>query len=139
METNNELITTNNSNILLQHCELLEKVVDLHVHRVFEETGEVAKDADFTAALGEESQSCQVDHQRTRQDRIATLPDKLQDHFCAEETLKANVVPGCFPVVKRLNVFDGDVCLRLGADGLVNEPILGCTVPELFLRGAQHA
>jgi hypothetical protein len=98
--TDNGQLTTDLLDILLQHRELLEKVMYLNVHRVFEETGEVAKNADFTAALGEESQSCQVDHQRARQDRIATLPDELQDHFCAEETLEVNVVPGCFPVVE---------------------------------------
>ena len=104
--------------ILFQHRELLEEVVLVDAHRALEEAGQVLQHADFAAALGQQRQPGQVEHQRGGQERIAALPDELQDHLRAEEALEVDVVPGRLPVVQRFDVLDGHVRLRLVADDL---------------------
>src|SRR5437588_2260055 len=108
-------------NILLQHRELLEEIVVAAAHRAFEEAGEVGQDAELPAALGQERQAGEIKHQRSGQERIATLPDELQDHLGPQEALEVDVVPGCLPVVHGGDVFDRYVRVRLVADHLLNE------------------
>src|SRR5436853_5589026 len=41
-------------NVILQHRELLKKVVIFHAHRCLEETGQMAQAPDFAAAVGQQ-------------------------------------------------------------------------------------
>src|SRR5712691_10354108 len=63
--------------IVFQHGELLEEVVLLDAHGAFEEASQVAQNAGFPAALGEEGLPGQVQNQGRRQDRVAPLPGEL--------------------------------------------------------------
>ena len=93
---------------------------------------------DFAAALGQEREPGEVDHQRRRQQRIATLPGELQRHLRAEKPLEVNVVPGRLPVVERLDVLDGDERLRPVAEEFAEQRVLALHLAGLVLGVAEH-
>ena len=72
--------------------------------------------------------------QRAGQERVAALPDELQDHLRAEEALEVNVVPRRLPVVERFDVLDRHVRLRLVADDAGDDLVLGADLRRLVVR-----
>src|SRR6266851_3542022 len=127
-------ILANLAGVFLQELELLEEVMFLNAHGALKETGQVAKNACLAAPLSQQSESSQINHQRRRQDRVATLPGELHVHLHAQEALEMNEIPGSLPIVQRLNELDGNVSLRLVADDLRYDLIFGSNFGGFVFR-----
>src|ERR1035438_5065417 len=78
--------------ILGQHVHLLEEIVLVATHRALEKARQMFEHAGFAAALGQKRQADDVDQQRGGQQRIAALPEELQDHLRVEKPLKVDVI-----------------------------------------------
>jgi hypothetical protein len=101
-----------------QHVHLHEEVVLVRSHRSLEEARKVLKHPGLAAALCEQGQADDVEQKRGGEERVAALPDELQDHLRVQKTLEVDVVPRGLPVVERFDVLDRHERLRfVAADG----------------------
>ena len=110
-----------------------------HAQRALEETGQEGQEPALAPPPRHLDQPHQVQHQRGRQHRIATLPGELQRHGRAEEAGEMDVVPGRLPFAQALDVFDGDERLRAVAEDFAQQMVLALDLGLLVGRVVQHA
>src|SRR6516162_743691 len=94
--------------------------------------------ADFAAALGQKRQAHDVEQERRGQQRIAALPEELQDHLRIQKSLEMDMIPRRLPVIERFDVFDRHMGLRLVADDGADDLVLGLNLRRLVGGIVEH-
>ena len=67
--------------VINQHTKLVWKGMNAYPYWILKKTSQVDHGSRFAHAMGKLSQPYQIQHQGSRQDRVATLPDELHAHL----------------------------------------------------------
>src|SRR3972149_1315800 len=111
---------------------------DTHPQWILEEARQVSHWACLPLAVGKLRKAHQVQHQWGREDRVASLPDELKAHFCAQITTEVDKIPRRLPITQRRNILDENPSVRGVAEGGGQDTRLAPQFGALMVGIIQH-
>jgi len=124
--------------IVGEHPELIGERLDAHAEGILEEAREVRHRAGLAFSLGELGEPDEIEDERRRQDRVATLPDELHAHLRPEKSAEVNEVPRRLPVAERRDVLDGHAGVRRIAECCAEHAGLASDLGALVAGVGEH-